>query len=215
MNNLTVWACKQDALRYVPEPVLIHVILMATANDLRRGNAIKFNGAICVIMETGHVKPGKGPAYIQAKMRNLSTGKSTDHRFNSSESVEIVPMTTRKLEFSYMDGDDYVLVDPETYEQETAGAEIMADVKDFMTENTPLTATYVDGNLASVELPANVVLTVSDAPEGVRGDSASNVQKSITLETGVVIQAPLFIKTGEKIRVDVRNRKYLERASNQ
>jgi len=123
-----------------------------------------------------------------------------------------VPMTTRKLEFSYMDGDDYVLVDPDTYEQENVSAEIMAEVKDFMTENTPLTATYVDGTLAMVELPANVVLTVSDAPEGVKGDSASNVMKPITLETGVVIQAPLFIKTGEKIKVDVKNRKYLERA---
>ena len=121
-------------------------------------------------------------------------------------------MTTRKLEFSYMDGDDYVLVDPDTYEQENVSAEIMAEVKDFMTENTPLTATYVDGTLAMVELPANVVLTVSDAPEGVKGDSASNVMKPITLETGVVIQAPLFIKTGEKIKVDVKNRKYLERA---
>ena len=121
-------------------------------------------------------------------------------------------MTTRKLEFSYMDGDDYVLVDPDTYEQENVSAEIMAEVKDFMTENTPLTATYVGGTLAMVELPANVVLTVSDAPEGVKGDSASNVMKPITLETGVVIQAPLFIKTGEKIKVDVKNRKYLERA---
>ena len=121
-------------------------------------------------------------------------------------------MTTRKLEFSYMDGDDYVLVDPDTYEQENVSAEIMAEVKDFMTENTPLTATYVGGTLAMVELPANVVLTVSDAPEGVKGDSASNVMKTITLETGVVIQAPLFIKTGEKIKVDVKNRKYLERA---
>lgn len=121
-------------------------------------------------------------------------------------------MTTRKLEFSYMDGEDYVLVDPDTYEQENVSAEIMAEVKDFMTENTPLTATYVDGTLAMVELPANVVLTVSDAPEGVKGDSASNVMKTITLETGVVIQAPLFIKTGEKIKVDVKNRKYLERA---
>ena len=185
---------------------------MAIANDLRRGNAIKINGAVCVVMDTGHVKPGKGPAYIQAKLRNLSTGKSSDNRFNSSESVDIVPMTTRKLEFSYLSGDDYVLLDPTTYEEETASADIMAEVKDFMTENTPLTATYVGGNLATVELPANVVLTVSDAPEGVRGDSASNVQKSITLETGVVIQAPLFIKTGEKIRVDVRNKKYLERA---
>ena len=186
---------------------------MAIANDLRRGRAIKYNGAVCVVMDTGHVKPGKGPAYIQAKMRNLSTGKSFDHRFNSSESVEIVPMTTRKLEYSYHNGNDYVLLDPETYEEETANAEVMAEVKDFMTESTPLTATYVDGSLAMVELPASVVLTVKDAPEGVKGDSASNVQKSITLETGVVIQAPLFIKTGEKIRVDVKNRKYMERAS--
>ena len=90
----------------------------------------------------------------------------------------------------------------------------MAEVKDFMTENTPLTATYVGGTLAMIELPANVILEVADAPEGVKGDSASNVMKSITLETGVVIQAPLFIKTGEKIKVDVKNRKYLERASN-
>ncbi|HBU60483.1 MAG TPA: elongation factor P [Verrucomicrobiales bacterium] len=186
---------------------------MAIANDIRRGNAIKFNGAVCVVMETGHVKPGKGPAYIQAKIRNLATGKSSDQRFNSSESVEIVPMTTRKLEFSYMDGEDFVLSDPETYEQETASPELMAEVKDFMTENTPLTATYVGGTLAMIELPANVILEVADAPEGVKGDSASNVMKSITLETGVVIQAPLFIKTGEKIKVDVKNRKYLERAS--
>ena len=186
---------------------------MAIANDIRRGNAIKFNGAVCVVMETGHVKPGKGPAYIQAKIRNLSTGKSSDQRFNSSESVEIIPMTTRKLEFSYMDGEDFVLSDPETYEQETANPELMAEVKDFMTENTPLTATYVGGTLAMIELPANVILEVADAPEGVKGDSASNVMKSITLETGVIIQAPLFIKTGEKIKVDVKNRKYLERAS--
>ena len=158
------------------------------------------------------MKPGKGPAYIQAKMRNLSSGKSFDHRFNSSESIDIVPITSRKMEFSYMDGDDYVLVDPETYEQENAGADVMEEVKDFMTENTPLTVTYVDGKLASVELPASVVQQVKDAPEGVKGDSASNVQKPITLETGVVIQAPLFIKTGEKIKVDVRNRKYMERA---
>ena len=185
---------------------------MAIANDLRRGNAINFNGAVCVVMDTGHVKPGKGPAYIQAKMRNLSSGKSFDHRFNSSESIDIVPITSRKMEFSYMDGDDYVLVDPEPYEQENAGADIMEEVKDFMTENTPLTVTYVDGKLASVELPASVVLEVKDAPEGVKGDSASNVQKPITLETGVVIQAPLFIKTGEKIKVDVRNRKFMERA---
>ena len=94
---------------------------MAIANDLRRGNAINFNGAVCVVMDKGHVKPGKGPAYIQAKMRNLSSGKSFDHRFNSSESIDIVPITSRKMEFSYIDGDDYVLVDPETYDVHADG----------------------------------------------------------------------------------------------
>ena len=205
-------ACIRPKQGYLPVRSRTVFLVMAIANDLRRGNAINFNGAVCVVMDTGHVKPGKGPAYIQAKMRNLSSGKSFDQRFNSSESIDIVPITSRKMEFSYMDGDDYVLVDPETYEQENAGADVMEEVKDFMTENTPLTVTYVDGKLASVELPASVVLQVKDAPEGVKGDSASNVQKPITLETGVVIQAPLFIKTGEKIKVDVRNRKYMERA---
>ena len=184
---------------------------MAIANDLRRGNAIKFNGAVCVVMETGYVKPGKGPAYIQAKLRTLppanppTTGSTIRERGNRADDHPEAGVQLHGCR-------GFCVGDPDTYEQENVSAEIMAEVKDFMTENTPLTATYVDGTLAMVELPANVVLTVSDAPEGVKGDSASNVMKPITLETGVVIQAPLFIKTGEKIKVDVKNRKYLERA---
>jgi elongation factor P len=119
---------------------------------------------------------------------------------------------TRKMEFSYKDGEDYVFSDPETYETVTLSPEIMGDAKSYLVENGVVTVTFVDDKAVSIELPSSVVLTVSDAPEGIRGDSANNVQKAVVLETGITVQAPLFIKTGEKIKVDTRTGKYMERA---
>jgi elongation factor P len=116
------------------------------------------------------------------------------------------------MEYSYKDGDDYVFSDPETYETVTVTPELMGDVKNYLTENSLVTVTFVEEKIADIELPSSVVLTVTDAPEGIRGDSANNVQKAITLETGITVQAPLFIKTGEKIKVDTRTGKYMERA---
>jgi elongation factor P len=116
------------------------------------------------------------------------------------------------MEFSYMDQSDYVFSDPETFETVTVPPEIIGDGKSYLVENATVQVTFVDEKVVSVELPSSVVLTVTDAPEGVRGDSANNVQKAITLETGVVVQAPLFIKTGEKIKIDTRTGKYMERA---
>src|SRR5438093_13329733 len=121
-------------------------------------------------------------------------------------------MMTRKMDFSYKDGDDYVFADPETYETVTLSPEIVGDAKNYLVENAHVTVTFVDDKAVSIELPSSVVLTVTDAPEGVRGDSANNVQKPITLETGITVQAPLFIKTGEKNKVDTRTGKYMERA---
>jgi elongation factor P len=121
-------------------------------------------------------------------------------------------MVTKKMEFSYKDGEDYVFSDPETYETVTLSAEIVGDAKNYLVENGAVTVTFVDDKAVSIELPSSVVLTVADAPEGIRGDSANNVQKAITMETGIVVQAPLFIKTGEKIKVDTRTGKYMERA---
>jgi len=119
---------------------------------------------------------------------------------------------TRKMEFSYKDGEDFVFSDPEDYETVTLSPEIVGDATNYLVENGVVTVTFVEDKAVSVELPSSVVLTVSDAPEGVRGDSANNVQKSVILETGISVQAPLFIKTGEKIKVDTRPGKYMERA---
>jgi elongation factor P len=121
-------------------------------------------------------------------------------------------MVTKKMEFSYKDGEDYVFSDPETYETVTLSPEIVGDAKNYLVENGSVTVTFVEEKAVSIELPSSVVLTVSDAPEGIRGDSANNVQKSVTMETGITVQAPLFIKTGEKIKVDTRTGKYMERA---
>src|SRR5436190_5757073 len=185
---------------------------MATANDLRRGMAINYNGDICVVLDSQHRTPGNLRAFVQASIRSIRTGKSADVRFSSTERIEPVPMITKKMEFSYKDGEDYVFTDPENYETVTLSAELVGDAKDFLVENASVTVTFVEEKAVTIELPSSVILTVTDAPEGVRGDSANNVQKAIVLETGITVQAPLFIKTGEKIKVDTRTGKYMERA---
>ena len=185
---------------------------MASANDIRKGMAINYNGDVSVVLDVQHRTPGNLRAFVQAIIRSLRTGKSSDVRFSSTEKIEIVPMTTKKMEFSYMDGADYVFSDPETYETVTVTPELVGDAKNFLVENSVITMTLVEEKVVMIELPASVILEVTDAPEGVKGDSANNVQKTITLQTGIHVQAPLFIKTGEKIKVDTRTGKYMERA---
>jgi elongation factor P len=185
---------------------------MATANDLRRGMAINYNGDISVVLDTQHRTPGNLRAFVQATLRSIRTGKSSDVRFSSAERLEVVPMMTTKMEFSYMDGEDFVFSNPETYETITLNPTIVGDAKNYLVENATVTVTFVEEKPVSIELPSSVVLTVTDAPEGIRGDSANNVQKAITMETGIIVQAPLFIKTGEKIKIDTRTGKYMERA---
>lgn len=174
--------------------------------------AIMHNGDVCVVLDMQHRTPGNLRAFVQATLRSVRTGKSSDIRFSSTERVDVVPMVTRKMEFSYMDGEDFVFSDPETFETITLSPEIVGDAKSYLVENTTVTVTFVEEKAVQIELPAAVILTVSDAPEGIRGDSANNVQKSVKLETGINVQVPLFIKTGEKIRIDTRTGKYLERA---
>ena len=174
--------------------------------------AINYNGDIAVVLDSQHRTPGNLRAFVQATIRSIRTGKSSDVRFSSTERIDVVPMQTRRMEFSYKDGDDYVFSDPETYETVTITPEIVGDANNYLVENAQVTMTFVEDKAVSIELPSSVVLKVTDAPEGIRGDSANNVQKSITLETGINVQAPLFIKTGERIKVDTRTGKYMERA---
>src|SRR5678815_5231937 len=185
---------------------------MATANDLRRGMAINYNGDVAVVLDSQHRTPGNLRAFVQATLRSIRTGKSSDVRFSSTERIEVIPMMTRKMEFSYKDGEDYVFSDPENYETVTLPPDLLGDAKNYLVENGVATVTFVEEKAVSIEIPSSVVLKVTDAPEGVRGDSANNVQKAITVETGITVQAPLFIKTGEKIKVDTRTGKYMERA---
>ena len=174
--------------------------------------AINYNGEVCVVLEFQHRTPGNLRAFVQATLRSIRTGKSSDIRLSSTEKIEPVPMMTTKMEFSYKDGADYVFTNPENYETVTLTADLVGDAKNFLVENGEVTVTFVEEKAVTVEIPASVTLTVTDAPEGVRGDSANNVQKAIILETGITVQAPLFIKTGEKIKVDTRTGKYMERA---
>jgi len=185
---------------------------MATANDLRRGMAINYNGEVTVVLDMQHRTPGNLRAFVQATLRSIRTGKSSDVRFSSTEKIEPVPMISKKMEFSYKDGADYVFTDPENYETVTLANELVGDAKNYLVENGVVTVTFVEDKAVTVEIPASVILAVTNAPEGIRGDSANNVQKPVTLETGITVQVPLFIKTGEKIRIDTRTGKYMERA---
>jgi elongation factor P len=185
---------------------------MASANDIRKGMAINYNGDIAVVLETQHRTPGNLRAFVQASIRSIRSGKSSDVRFSSTERIEVVPMVARKMDFSYKDGEDYVFSDPETYETVTLAPEIVGDARNYLVENGHVTVTFVEDRAVSIELPASVALTVADAPDGIRGDSANNVQKTVTMETGIAVQVPLFIKTGEKLKIDTRTGKYMERA---
>ncbi|HNU98550.1 MAG TPA: elongation factor P, partial [Verrucomicrobiota bacterium] len=160
---------------------------MASANDLRKGMAIMHNGDVCVVLDMQHRTPGNLRAFVQATLRSVRTGKSSDIRFSSTERVDVVPMVTRKMEFSYKDGTDFVFTDPENYETVTLVPEMVGDAKNYLVENGLVTVTFVDDKAVSVEIPPSVILTVTDAPEGVRGDSANNVQKAVTIETGITV----------------------------
>ena len=155
--------------------------------------AINYNGDVCVVLDSQHRTPGNLRAFVQATLRSIRSGRSADVRFSSTEKIDVVPMQTKKMEFSYKDGEDYVFSDPETYETVTLPPELVGDSKNYLVENGGVTVTFVDEKAVSVELPSSVVLTVSDAPEGIRGDSANYVQKAVTLETFITVQAPLLI----------------------
>jgi len=185
---------------------------MASANDLRKGMALNYNGDISVVLDMQHRTPGNLRAFVQASLRSIRTGKTSDVRFSSTEKIDVVPMMTRKMDFSYKDGEDFIFSDPETFETTTLTPELVGEAKNYLVENGSVTVTFVEDKAVLVELPSSVVLKVADAPEGIRGDSSNNVQKAVILETGITVQAPLFIKTGEKIKVDTRTGKYMERA---
>jgi elongation factor P len=185
---------------------------MANANDLRKGMCIRYNGNPAIVLEVQHRTPGNLRAFVQVIVRYIGTGKSADIRFGSTDKVDQVEVSRQKLEFSYKDAQGYHFMDPETYESIDLDASLIGDAKNYLVENLGVEVLYVEGKAATLELPASVNLKVTESAEGVRGDSANNVQKTAVLETGVTIQVPLFIKEGELVKVDTRTGEYMGRS---
>jgi elongation factor P len=185
---------------------------MAAANDLRKGMCIRYNGNPAIVLEVQHRTPGNLRAFVQAIIRYIGTGKSADVRFGSTDKVDTVEVHRQKLDFSYKDQTGYHFMDPDSFETVTFAEEFIGEAKEYLTENLSVEVLFVEGKAANIELPASVVLRVAESAEGVRGDSANNVQKPATLETGKVVTVPLFIKEGEMVKIDTRTGQYMGRA---
>ena len=185
---------------------------MALANDLRKGMCIRYNGNPAIVLEVMHRTPGNLRAFVQAIIRYIGTGKSADVRFGSTDKVETVEVHRDSLEFSYKDQTGFHFMNPESYETITFDAAFVGDANEYLSENLSVEVLYVEGKAASLDLPASVELKVAESADGVRGDSANNVMKPATLETGKIVQVPLFIKEGEVVKIDTRTGNYMGRA---
>jgi len=186
--------------------------LMAAANDLRKGMAIRYNGNPAIVLDIQHRTPGNLRAFVQCIIRYIGTGKSADIRFSSTEKVDLVDVNRQQLEFSYSDHQGYHFMDPDNFETITLHDELIGESKQYLVENLKVEVLSIEGRPAQIELPSSVALRVTESADGVRGDSANNVQKPATLETGKIINVPLFIKEGELIKVSTVEGTYLGRA---
>ena len=188
-------------------------ITVATTNDLKNGMTLDIEGQLWTVVEFQHVKPGKGPAFVRTKLKQVMTGKVVDKTFNAGVKVEVAILEKREMNFLYKEGDDYVFMDNENFDQMTISAATVGEAANFMLENTEAIVAIHEGNPLYIELPASVELTVTYTEPGLQGDRSSGGTKPATVETGIEVQVPLFIKQDEKILVDTRDGSYQGRAN--
>lgn len=185
---------------------------MATTNELKNGMTLNIDGELWTVVEFQHVKPGKGPAFVRTKLKNVLSGKSLDKTFSAGLKVDIANVDRREMTYLYREAEDYVFMDTTDFDQVQVTREVVGGTADYLLENFTVTVAMHDGNPLYVELPAAVELQISQTDPGVQGDRSTGGSKPATLETGAVIQVPLFITTGERVRVDTRSGDYLGRA---
>ena len=180
---------------------------MATIStaDFRNGMGLKINGKYYTIVEFQHVKPGKGGAFVRYKIKDLQSGRTMDQTCNGGSKFENVQLITREMQYLYNDGELYYFMDQETFDQVPLSADLVEDAVKFIRENDTATIKFYQGNAFAVEAPNFVDLKVIETEPGVKGDTATNVTKAATVETGAVIQVPIFIEEGEVIQIDTRN----------
>ena len=188
-------------------------ITVATTNDLKNGMTLDIEGHLWTVVEFQHVKPGKGPAFVRTKLKQVMTGKVVDKTFNAGVKVEVAILEKREMNFLYKEGDDFVFMDNENFDQMTISAATVGEAANFMLENTEAIVAIHESNPLYIELPASVELTVTYTEPGLQGDRSSGGTKPATVETGIEVQVPLFIKQDEKILVDTRDGSYQGRAN--
>lgn len=182
------------------------------ATNLKKGQCIKYEGETGTVLNIEHRTPGKGNALVAATIRSFQTGKTKTIRFASSEKVDIVETDRQKLEFSYSDPSGFHFMDLTTYETITLDPALVSGAKDYLKEGMLVEVLFIEGNPVTLDLPSVVELEVAESSEGIKGDTANNPTKPATLETGIVIQVPLFIKQGDVVRINTEDGSYLGRA---
>lgn len=182
-----------------------------TTNDLKNGITLELDNGLFTVVEFQHVKPGKGGAFVRTKLRNLRNGNVFEKTFNAGIRVEQAILDKRDMQFLYKDGDDFVFMDTESYDQTNISPAALGDAADYLVEQAMAIIAYHNNEIVTVEIPASVELVIADTEPGVQGDRVSGAKKPATLETGKVIQVPLFVNVGDKVKVDTRSGDYVTR----
>lgn len=185
---------------------------MISAGDFRKGMTFEINGEPVVVIDFQHVKPGKGAAFVRTKYKSLLTGATREQAFNPSEKFPKAHIETKEMQYLYADGDLYYFMDNETYDKIPLQFELVETAIKYIKENENATLKFYQGKCFVVEPPNFVVLEVTECEPGIKGDTASNVTKKATVETGAVINVPLFVNEGDKVKIDTRTDEYLSRA---
>jgi elongation factor P len=183
-----------------------------TTNDLKKGMTLDLPEGLFQVVDFQHVKPGKGGAFVRTTLRNVRSGNVLDRTFRADERVEQAVVEKSEMQFLYRDGDDYVFMDNQSYEQIHVGPAALGDAAKYVVEGSTVQVAFYKGEIIGTDLPPAVELTVARTDPGIQGDRVSGARKPATLETGLVVQVPLFVNEGERIRVDTRTGDYLTRA---
>lgn len=186
---------------------------MATTNDLKNGMVLVIDNQLWQVVEFQHVKPGKGPAFVRTKIRNVLSGKHVDKTFNAGVKVETATVDRRDMSYLYQDGEDYVFMDNSTYEQTMIPANLMGDTTNYLIENQDVVVAFHNDQVLAVELPATVVMEITHTEPGLQGDRSNAGTKPATVQTGYEVQVPLFLGEGTRIKVDTRTGEYTGRAN--
>jgi elongation factor P len=182
-----------------------------STNDLKNGMTLELDGTLFQVVEFQHVKPGKGGAFVRTKLRNLKTGGVVERTFNAGVKVGLAIVERKEMQYLYRDGDHFTFMDMETFEQLPVEAAVVGDAANYMAEGSTAQVAVHQGAPIGVELPASVALTVTQTQPAVKGDTRTNAMKPATLDTGHVVQVPLFVAEGERVKVDTRSGAYIER----